>query len=352
MNTPAGRPPGRKTYTRLAAGRRVPIEYELVSTDLHYNHPMRFELPASNPVVAWYYRYREGSALRARDWERFSDPRRTTYRAYTVLQDGREDVIDGLLREIDDTGYDRNLDQEWVRFLDRWYSPLRFPVHGLQMLAAYVAQMAPASRITNCAAFQSADELRRVQRIAYRTVQLSGPPSELGTARQQAAWEDAEAFQPLRELIERALVAYDWGEAFTVTNLVIKPCIDRLVNTGDRRRARHSQRRPHLGEHPLFPRRGRALASRLDHGTAAVSHRRHTGERRGGLRVDREVEPARLPGTGSLRRDPRRGTCAARCERGNRPHHQRRVAGHRLGAEGTASFHRAGHRACRDGRLN
>src|ERR1700759_744801 len=146
MTTPTGRPPGRKTYTRLATGRRVPLEYELVSTDLHYNHPMRFELPAANPVVAWYYRYREASALRARDWERFSDPRRTTYRAYTVLQDGREDVIDGLLREIDDTGYDRNLDQEWVRFLDRWYSPLRFPVHGLQMLAAYVAQMAPASR--------------------------------------------------------------------------------------------------------------------------------------------------------------------------------------------------------------
>ncbi len=119
MTTPAGRPPGRKTYTRLAAGRRVPLEYELVSTDLHYNHPMRFELPAANPVVAWYYRYREGSALRARDWERFSDPRRTTYRAYTVLQDSREDVVDGLLREVDDTGYDRNLDQEWVRFLDR-----------------------------------------------------------------------------------------------------------------------------------------------------------------------------------------------------------------------------------------
>ena len=176
MTPPAGRPPGRKTYTRLAAGRRVPLEYELVSTDLHYNHPMRFELTAGNPVVAWYYRYREGSALRARGWERFSDPRRTTYRVYTQLQDSREDVIDGLLREIDDTAYDRDLDQKWVRFLDRWYAPLRYPVHGLQMLAAYVAQMAPASRVTNCAAFQSADELRRVQRIAYRTVQLGGPP--------------------------------------------------------------------------------------------------------------------------------------------------------------------------------
>jgi toluene monooxygenase system protein E len=182
-------------------------------------------------VVAWYYRYREGSALQAHDWEQFSDPRRTTYRGYTQLQDGREDVVDGLLRELDDTGYDRNLDDGWVRFLGRWYFPLRFPMHGLQMLAAYIAQMAPASRVTNCAAFQAADELRRVQRIAYRTVQLSGPPFGTGAAgRQQAAWEDAAPFQPLRELIERALVAYDWGEAFTVTNLVIKPRIDRLVN--------------------------------------------------------------------------------------------------------------------------
>ncbi len=225
------RPPGRKTYTRLVTGRRIPTEYELTSTDLHYNYPRRFELPAGNPVVDWYYRHREGSALQARDWDRFADPRRTTYRSYTQLQDGREDVIDGLLREVDDTGYDTQLEDEWVRFLDRWYSPLRFPVHGLQMLAAYVAQMAPSSRITNCAAFQTGDEMRRVQRIAYRTVQLAGPEfNDDVVARQRTAWEDDVAFQPLRELIERALVAYDWGESFIVTNAVIKPRLDRLVN--------------------------------------------------------------------------------------------------------------------------
>src|ERR1700754_3890752 len=202
-----------------------------MSTDLHYNHPRRFELPAGNPVVDWYYRNREGSALQARDWDQFADPRRTTYQIYTQLQDGREDVVDGLLREVDDTAYDTRLDDEWVRFLDRWYSPLRFPVHGLQMLAAYVAQMAPSSRITNCASFQMGDEMRRVQRIAYRTVQLAGPPfHDVAAARQRPTWEEPAALQPLRELIERALVAYDWGESFIVTNAVIKPRFDRLVN--------------------------------------------------------------------------------------------------------------------------
>ena len=229
--TGPGRPPGRKTYTRLVTGRRIPSEYELTSTDLHYNYPRRFELPAGNPVVDWYYRHREGSALQAGEWDRFADPRHTTYRSYTQLQDAREDAVDGLLREVDDTGYDTRLNDDWVRFLDRWYYPLRFPVHGLQMLGAYVAQLAPSSRITNCAAFQTGDEMRRVQRIAYRTVQLAGTPlDDEAVARQRSAWEDAPAFQPLRELIERALIAYDWGESFIVTNAVIKPRLDRLVN--------------------------------------------------------------------------------------------------------------------------
>src|SRR6478672_11305451 len=117
MTTPA-RPPGRKTYTRIAANRRIPLEYELVTSDLHYNHPMRFELSAEgNPVVEWYYRYREGSPLQAGSWTEFADPRRTTYRVYTQIQDSREDVVDGLLREVDETGYDRQLGEEWAKFL-------------------------------------------------------------------------------------------------------------------------------------------------------------------------------------------------------------------------------------------
>lgn len=228
---PGERPPGRKTYGGIQHGqRRIPSEYEVVSTNLHYHYPHGFELPSGNAIVDWYERHREGSALSARDWESYVDPRRTIYRAYTALQDTREDVLDGLLREIDETDYDDDLVQDWVTFLDRWYAPLRFPAHGLQMLASYIAQMAPASRITNCASFQAGDELRRQQRIAYRTVQLAGHRAGVDVGSHRRLWEDADAFQPLRELIERALVSFDWGEAFVLTNLVIKPRIDRLLN--------------------------------------------------------------------------------------------------------------------------
>jgi len=214
----------------METGRRLPSEYEVVSSDLHYNFPRRFELPAGNPVIDWYARHREGSPFQADDWEVFADPRRTTYRGYNELQDRKEDVVDGLLREIDETQYDARLSDEWVDFLHRWYAPLRFPIHGLQMLAAYVAQVAPASRITNCAAFQTIDEMRRLQRITYRTAQLAARRATVDGAVHRELWEEAPALQPLRELIERALVTWDWGEAFVVTNVIVKPLIDRLVN--------------------------------------------------------------------------------------------------------------------------
>lgn len=208
----------------------MPTEYELVSSDLHYNYPYNFELGSGNPVVEWVHRHREGSRLQAGDWGTFADPRATTYRSYTELQDDKETVVDGLLREIDETGYDERLPDDWVRFLHRWYAPLRYPAHGLAMLAAYVGQMAPDSRITNCASFQAADAMRGVQRIAYRTAQLGAHRSGVDTEEHRAFWEDSDALQPLRELVERALVAYDWGEALVALNVVVKPRLDRLVN--------------------------------------------------------------------------------------------------------------------------
>ena len=220
-----------KTYTHFGAQRRMPSEYEVVSSRLHYHYPHKFELPArGNPVVAWYYKHREGSRLQAEDWDAFRDPRRTTYRGYNERQNAKETVIDGLLREIDETGYDSSLSEEWLQFLHRWYGPLRYPVHGLQMVAAYVAQMAPASTLTICESFQAADEMRRLQRIVYRSVQLDKHRGGLPTVDHQRFWEEADAFQPMRELIERLLIAYDFGEAFVALNLVVKPHLDRLIN--------------------------------------------------------------------------------------------------------------------------
>jgi len=222
--------PKLKTFSRLADGRRVPSEYEIVSSQLHYHFPNSFELSDDNPVSAWVYKYREGAEVKCENWEKFADPRRTTYRGYNGLQDDKETLVDGLLAEIDDSGYDDKLSAEWIDFLHHWYGPLRYAAHGLEMHSAYLGTMAPASRVTNCCAFQAADEMRRLQRIAYRSVQLNQHRGGVDPAAHRGFWEDAEAFQPLRKLIEEALVVYDWGQSFAILDLVIKPRIDPLIN--------------------------------------------------------------------------------------------------------------------------
>jgi toluene monooxygenase system protein E len=99
--------------------------------------------------------------------------------------------------------------------------------HGFQMIAAYIGQMAPSGRITIAAALQSADEMRRIQRIAYRIRQLQQIyPGFAGHSR--TGWQADSIWQPLREIVEKLLIAYDWAESFVGLNLVLKPLVDEL----------------------------------------------------------------------------------------------------------------------------
>jgi toluene monooxygenase system protein E len=87
--------------------------------------------------------------------------------------------------------------------------------------------MAPGGRLVVACAFEAADELRRVQRLAYRTRQLEDVDPGFG-AGARAAWQMGSVWQPLRALIERLLVTYDWGEALVALGLVVKPAFDEL----------------------------------------------------------------------------------------------------------------------------
>jgi toluene monooxygenase system protein E len=86
--------------------------------------------------------------------------------------------------------------------------------------------MAPSSYITNAAAFATADFLRRVTIVAYRTreLQLAFPASGIGS-RERERFEREPGWQQARRAVEQALVAYDWGEAFTALNLVLVPAV-------------------------------------------------------------------------------------------------------------------------------
>src|SRR5206468_2943107 len=173
------------------------------------------------------------SPLRSTDWERFRDPGETTYTKYVTLAREREAYVDGLFASMETETHGA----AWSDVVGGALFPLRHALHGLQMTAAYVGSMAPSGKIAIASAFQAADEVRRIQRIAYcMAIARRARPEVEPEAR--AAWQSGAAWQPLRELVERLLVAWDWGEAFVALDLAIKPWLDALVLATFARRAR------------------------------------------------------------------------------------------------------------------
>ena len=222
--------PRQKTFWHLLQQRRMPTEYEIVTSKLLcYTGEgftgKRFELDV--PLQRWYRQYQQGSPLTCSYWEKFHDPRETTYAKYTDLQMDKEIFVDGLLEEIEQTGYDRGVSNSWTQTLSDVLGPLRYPIHGLQMIAAYVGQMAPSGKVAITAALQSADEVRRVERLAQRVRQLQIVHPQFA-ADSKDAWQRGPMWQPLREFIEKLLIVFDWGESFVVLNLLLKPLVDEL----------------------------------------------------------------------------------------------------------------------------
>ncbi|MHA6797292.1 toluene hydroxylase (plasmid) [Pseudonocardia bannensis] len=224
-----------KTWSLLGDVRRKVTPYEAVTAKFHYHFrrdPAPFELDPEMPLNTWYLRHRENSPFQVDDWEGFRDPFKLTYKDYVSLQHERELYLDGLVDQHEATEAAAGLDAGWVDTLRQLFVPLRFPLHGLQMISLYVGQMAPSSFITNPASFQAADEMRRIQRIAYWTKVLGNAHGDdlATTAAARDAWVGGAEWQPLRETVEQLLIAYDWGEAFTALNLAVKPALDSLID--------------------------------------------------------------------------------------------------------------------------
>ena len=234
-------PRTQKTWSLLGDVRRKPSTYEVTAARFHYHfrkEPAPFELDPGMPLNRWYLAYREGSPFQVDDWEGFRDPHKLTYKDYVALQHDHETYLDLLIDTHEAAGSVARLDPAWVATLRALFVPLRFPLHVLQMTGLYVGQMAPSSFITNAAHFGAADEMRRVQRIAYWTKVLANAHGDelATTGLARGAWENDPAWQPLRRACEQLLVTHDWGEAFAARNLAVKPALDALLNSPVRRR--------------------------------------------------------------------------------------------------------------------
>lgn len=233
-----------KTWSHLAARRRKPSEYEIVSANLHYNDRdanAPYELDPDMFMNKWAKKNTFGSPLKHDDWNAFRDPEEVVYRTYNMMQDGQENYVFGLFDQFNSREHDKSLDPRWAGTLARMYTPARYLFHTLQMASAYVGQVAPASTITNCNYFQMADSFRWLSHTAYRTKELSLAFAGKGfAANERNYWETDAVWQGFRELMEKAMTVWDWAEAFVVLNLVAKPAVEEAVLRKLGESARHN----------------------------------------------------------------------------------------------------------------
>ena len=234
--TPARKARPRRTFSAFGDVRRMPSEYEIVTQGqnwtLRQNRISTFEQNPSSAANLWFLTYRDSSPLRAGNWDAFRDPAALTYRSYVTLQSDAETKMRGVLEAHADQRADEDLDPRSVALLGGLLTPSRYLCHGFQQAEAYIGFVAPSPYITSAAGFSTADFLRRVTTIAYRTreLQITWPDSGIGSA-ERSLWEGHEGWQPARKAIEYALVSYDWGEAFTALNLVLAPTLDDVLLT-------------------------------------------------------------------------------------------------------------------------
>jgi toluene monooxygenase system protein E len=222
----------RRTFSTFGDVRRMPSEYEIVTHQqnwtLRQGRAATFEQNPSSPANLWFLTYRENSPLAAENWDAFRDPDALTYKAYVTLQSDAETKLAGVLEAHAGTVPDPGV----VALLGELFTPARYLYHGFQQVQAYIGYMAPSSYITNAAGFATADFLRRVTTIAYRTreLQIASPDSGIGSS-ERSRWESAPQWQGARKAIEYALITYDWAEAFTALDLVLAPTLDDVLLT-------------------------------------------------------------------------------------------------------------------------
>lgn len=228
--TPRIRTRGLKTWSSFGNLGRRPTDYEVLTHNMnHTTGAVPLEMGPDVHGNQWLRTHRDGMRLKATDWDAFRDPDAVTYGSYVAAQDDQETYLENLIAQFDSEGYDDKLDATALSLLRHAMTPTRYVGHCQQMLSAYVQQLAVSSYVATAAAFQTADQLRRVQTVAYRTTQLKFAHPDLGFATgEKAEWTTHPHWQPVREAFEWALVEFDWDRAFVAANLVTKFIGDRL----------------------------------------------------------------------------------------------------------------------------
>lgn len=163
------------------------------------------------------------SALRLADPYSFADPRQFYYTPYVTTRAAAQDAFGQTLRYLDERGILPRLPQRWLTLLVSTAVALRHYESGAGLISVAGARFADGTSVEQCCSFAAFDRTGNAQMLSRLGLALRGAGSDgdgaglLADAR--TAWTDAPHLQPLRRLIEEALVEPDWAVGVLAVDL-------------------------------------------------------------------------------------------------------------------------------------
>jgi phenol/toluene 2-monooxygenase (NADH) P1/A1 len=159
------------------------------------------------------------TALQLADPYAFADPRGFYYTPYVTNRAALHDEFGKTLGYLEERGLLAKLPEAWRGVLASVVIPLRHYESGAQLVSVAGARFAYGTSLEQCCTFAAFDRIGNAQMLSRVGIALAGGTGHvLTTAKQE--WLDGAHLQPLRRLIEQAMVVDDWAEGLLAIDYV------------------------------------------------------------------------------------------------------------------------------------
>jgi phenol hydroxylase P1 protein len=219
--------PQRHTYGHVArrfgdkpASRYQEATYDIQpTTNFHYR-------PTWAPEFELFDASR--TQIRMKDWYALKDPRQYYYGAYVTTRARQQEAAEGAFDLVERRGLLTGLSYAWQERLIAGLLPLRHIEWGANMNNTLCADYGYGTAITQACTFCAMDRLGIAQYLSRTGLALDGNTG-VALERAKTAWLEADAWQPMRHLVEDLFVVEDWFETFVAQNLVLDGLLYPLV---------------------------------------------------------------------------------------------------------------------------
>ena len=210
--------PVRLTFDHLEAriGKgKAATRYQEAVHDFQATHNFHYR-PTWEPGLELFDKRR--TAIELDDFDQLIDPRQYYYAPYTMQRARQQEAQDNNFKIVEKRNLLSQIPREWRAKIERLIIPLRHVEWGANTNNCYLAAYGYGAPFTSAAMMETMDHLGVAQYLTRLALVLSGPPL---LDQGKAAWLNDPDWQPMRRLVEDAMVTKDWFELHVLQNLLL-----------------------------------------------------------------------------------------------------------------------------------